>query len=251
MYRPCLVLLLSLATCAIAACGSSGGGGEPLPVSNGLGPAPFDPGQTYSPNVSAADLSTTIDNALFPAPIGATWVYEGMTDEGFERIEVTVESADKPVWGTTAVVIRDTVYLDGEMIEDTWDWFAQDRVGHVWYLGEETYEYENGTIVCDCGAWEAGVDGALPGVNMLASPKVGDVYRSEFYAGEAEDLAEVISVGEAVSVEAGSWSGCLKTRDRSAIELDADEFKYYCPGVGNVLIEEGPYRIELVSFSMP
>src|SRR5688572_14677318 len=150
---------------------------EPLPTSNGRGPAPFDPGEMYAPDVVAAQLSPEITNALFPAPVGARWIYEAETDEGLERIEVTVPGDTRGVWGATARVVRDTVYRDGEMIEDTWDWYGQDDDGHVWYLGEDTFEYENGMVVCSCGAWESGVDGALPGVNMLAQPAVGDVYR--------------------------------------------------------------------------
>jgi hypothetical protein len=144
-------------------------------------------------------------------------------------------------------VVRDTVYLDGDMIEDTFDWYAQDGDGNVWYLGEDTREYENGVEVCDCGAWEAGVGGALPGVVMLGAPKVGAAYRQEYYEQEAEDYAEVISLDEAVSVPSDDYTGCMKTRDRSVLEPELDEFKFYCPGVGNVLVLEDDVRVELIS----
>jgi hypothetical protein len=234
---------------ALVAIGCGGSDGDSLPHSNGQGPAPFDPGDPYDPDVDPAMLSAEITNALFPAPVGATWTYEAQTDEGVELDEISVDAETRAVWGATARVVRDTVYLDGEMVEDTWDWFAQDATGHVWYLGEETYEYENGMIVCDCGAWESGVDGALPGVIMLADPQVGDVYRQEYLAGEAEDVGEVVAIDEDVSVPAGSWSGCLKTRDRSAIDASLDEYKYYCPGVGTVLIEEGDVLVQLMEYS--
>lgn len=231
-----------------AACSSSSP--DPTPdETDDENPAPFAPGEGYDPLVAADDLSATVDNSFFPAPVGAQWVYEAETEDGLERIEVSVDAETKDVWGTTARVIRDTVYVDDELAEDTWDWFAQDGDGNVWYLGEETYEYEDGEITCACGAWEAGLDGALPGVIMLATPEVGDEYRQEFFEGEAEDYAEVISLNETVTVAAGTFEGCLKTRDRSVLDPEADEFKYYCPGVGNVLIEDGDERAELVEYS--
>jgi hypothetical protein len=238
-------ITLGILACATAACGGEGG----IPHSNGQGPAPFDPGDTYDPDVDAADLSPEIGNSLLPWPVGATWSYQAETDEGLEVIEIAVEAETRAVWGATARVVRDTVYLDDEMIEDTWDWYAQDSIGHVWYLGEETYEYEGGVVVCMCGAWEAGVDGALPGVVMLAAPEVGDVYRQEYLVGEAEDVAEVVALDVTVTVPAGTFEGCVKTRDRSAIDPELDEYKYYCPGVGNVLTEEDDVRVELIEYS--
>lgn len=224
---------------------------EPLPTSGGKGPAPFDPGETYAPDVAASELSPEVTNPFFPAPVGATWVYEGETEDGLETTEVEVLAETKDVWGATARVVRDTVTLDGELIEDTWDWYAQDPDGHVWYVGEDTREYEDGEFKCTCGAWESGKDGALPGVLMLADPEVGDVYRQEFLEGEAEDVGEVVALDVSISVEAGDFEGCLTTRDRSAIDPELDELKHYCPGVGLVLTEEGDVREELVAYTVP
>jgi hypothetical protein len=223
-------------------CGDGGDGGGGVP-------APYQPGSAYAPDVDPAALSPQVTNPRFPAPVGATWVYEAETDDGLERDEVSVEAGTRTVNGASARVVRDTVYLDGAMIEDTWDWYAQDDAGHVWYLGEDTYEYEDGQVVCSCGAWEWGEDGALPGVVMLAEPAVGDVYRQEYLAGEAEDYAEVVAVEVDVEVAAGAFSGCIKTRDRSAIDPALDELKYYCPDVGTVLVEEGDVRVELIEYS--
>lgn len=211
-------------------------------------PAPLDGSRPYKPRVTSDELSPEITNPYFPAPVGATWVFEATTGEGVERIEVEVEAATRDVWGASARVVRDTEFLDGEMIEDTWDWFAQDEAGHVWYLGEDTAEYEDGEVVSREGAWESGVNGALPGVIMLADPQVGDEYRQEFFEGEAEDYGEVISLDESVAVPAGSWTDCLQTRDRSVLDPELDELKYYCRGVGTVLIEEGDIRVELVEY---
>jgi hypothetical protein len=224
---------------AVAACGGS----------SSTTPAPFDPDGDYQPDVDAADLSAEITNPLMPFPVGATWSYAAETDEGTETIEVVVEADPRDVWGTSARVVRDTVFLAGEMVEDIFDWYGQDSRGHVWYLGEDTTEYENGVPICNCGAWESGVDGALPGIVMLAAPAVGDVYRQEFYENEAEDYAEVVELDLSVTVPAGTFDGCIKTRDRSAIEPDLDEYKYYCPGIGNVLVEEGDVLVELIEYS--
>jgi hypothetical protein len=255
---PGLALALSLSLSA-AACGSdSGSGSDSGPgtepdaapdASSGAIPAPFDPGQPYEPTVTADQLSPEVVNAFFPAPVGATWVYEAETDEGLDRIEVEVESGTESVWGAEVRVVRDTESIDGEMIEDTRDWFAQDAAGNVWYMGEDTAEYEGGEVVSTEGSWTSGVDDALPGVQMLADPQVGDQYRQEFFEGEAEDYGEIVSLDESVEVPAGSWTGCVKTRDRSVIEPDVEEFKTYCEGVGLVLEEEGDARVELIEFT--
>jgi hypothetical protein len=236
---------LGLALC-LAACGSDSAGADPDAV-----PAPFDPARPYQPLVTAGDLSADITNPLFPAPVGASWVYQAETEEGLERIEIAVEAGTNDVWGAKARVVRDTAFLDGEVIEDTRDWFAEDAGGNVWYMGEDTQEYEDGEVVSTAGSWEAGVGGALPGVVMLADPKVGDEYRQEFFEGEAEDYGEVVALDQSVDVPAGSFTGCVKTRDRSVLEPDLDEFKYYCSGVGNVLVEEGDVRVELLEYDLP
>jgi hypothetical protein len=231
-----------------AACGGDEAS-VPLPAPSDEGPAPWNPDVAYDPGVEAGDLQTEITNLLFPATAGMRWVYQGETDEGTERIEVEVLADTRDVWGVAASVIHDSVYLEGELIEDTWDWYAQDADGNVWYLGEETYELEDGERVCDCGAWESGIDGALPGIIMLADPRVGRAYRQEYYAGEAEDIGEIVALGVEVTVPAGSFSGCIKTRDLSAIERDVEEFKYACPGVGVVLEQADGERVELVEFT--
>ena len=138
--------------------------------------------------------------------------------------------------GITATVVHDTVYLNGEMIEDTHDWYAQDKVGNVWYLGEDVSNYENGTLVDKAGSWEAGVDGALPGVLMYADPAahLGEIYRQEYYQGMAEDMAELLSVKEIVTVPYGSFDNVVKTKDYAPLEPDLLENKFYAQGIGVV-----------------
>jgi hypothetical protein len=145
--------------------------------------------------------------------------------------------------------VRDTVSLDGELIEDTFDWFAQDKEGNVWYLGEDTKEYENGEVVSTEGSWEAGVDGAEAGIVMLADPQVGDTYRQEWYPGHAEDAAEVVSLSEEVTVPYGTFTNCLQTREFSTIDPELNEYKYYCTAVGAVTLEvviDSGERVELI-----
>ena len=178
--------------------------------------AVIDPGDggDYQPTLRAQDAVAVIDNPYFPLPVGARWVYEGTSDGDAERIEVEVLTETRRVMGIDAVVVRDRAYIDGELAEDTLDFFTQDRDGNVWYLGEETAEYDNGVITTTAGSFQAGVDGALPGLIMPADPDVGDAYRQEFYPGEAEDMGEVIAVGGTATVPFGTFTDVLTTQGR-------------------------------------
>ena len=178
-------LALGAAIAGLAAMVGCGGGEDAEPV--------IDPGDdgNYTVDIDPDDFVEVIDNPYLPLQPGTRWVYEGVEDGETERVEVEVTTDRRDVMGISAVVVRDTVYEDGELIEDTYDWFAQDVDGNVWYLGEDSREFEDGELVSTEGSWEAGVDGALPGIVMLADPEVGDAYRQEFYEDEAEDMAEV------------------------------------------------------------
>jgi hypothetical protein len=212
--------------------------------------APFGPNDPYDPMVEPSDLTSNVTNPFLPMPVGASWTILAETEDGLERIEVSVTADTRTVWGVEALVVQDTAYLDDVIIEDTWDWFAQDGEGNVWYLGEETQEYVDGMPGTTAGSWEAGVEGALPGIVMLAEPTVGTSYRQEYYKGEAEDYGTVVSLDETVSVPGGDFENCIKIRERSVIDPELDEMKYYCEGVGNVLIEEEDVREELVDSSL-
>lgn len=203
----------------------------PAPARN---PAAYVEGVPYSVTIDPADFVSVIDNPYWPMSPGTTTVFEG---DG-ERIVVEVTDYTRVVMGVVTTVVRDRAYDKGSLIEDTLDWYAQDRWGNVWYFGEETTEYEDGKPVSTAGSWEAGVDGALPGIVMLADPQIGDVYRNEFYAGEAEDLAKVVERGGAIEVPAGAFSDTLVTEDWTPLEPDQLERKTYAPGVG--VVAEGP-----------
>jgi hypothetical protein len=224
----------------------------PTGTTPGASPVPDLPHGNEPVDLNPADFTTQIDNPYWPMAPGTRWTYRETDPDGTElQVVVTVSSETKEIAnGITAVVVRDTVTQDGEVIEDTFDWYAQDADGNVWYLGEETEEYENGEVVSTAGSWEAGVDGALPGILVPANPTDDMAYRQEYYAGEAEDNGEVLSVEERVEVEAGEWENVLMTKDTSALEPTILEYKFYAPEVGPVLaigISGGGGREELIS----
>lgn len=208
-------------------------------------------GETYSVQLDPADFVASIDNPWLPLKPGDKWIFEGKDGDEVEHIEVVVTGETRQIMGITATVVRDTVTINGELAEDTHDWYAQDKDGNVWYLGEDTAEYENGKVVSTAGAWEAGVDGALPGIIMLANPRVGDAYRQEFYAGEAEDVAEVVRTGATETLALGQYDGLLVIKEWTPLDPDVAEEKSYAMGVGLVLehvVKGGSGRIELIEY---
>jgi hypothetical protein len=186
--------------------------------------------KAYAPHINPSEFTTTIDNEYLPLRPGTTFVYEG----GQEHDEMSVTHQTRKVMGVECVVVDDRAWEDGKLIEKTYDWFAQDKEGSVWYFGEDTKEYENGKVVSTKGSWEAGVDGAKPGIIMQAHPKVGQSYHQEYYKGEAEDQAKVQSLNASVRVPYGSFDHVLVTREWTRLEPSYDEHKYYARGVGQV-----------------
>jgi hypothetical protein len=182
-----------------------------------------------------ANFVAEITHLYWPMPVGARWTYTEVDAEGNEQ-QVVVEVTDqtREILGISATVVHDQVTEGGELIEDTFDWYAQDAQGNLWYLGEDTKEYEGGEVVSTAGSWEAGVDGAQPGIILPASPQVGQAYRQEYYEGEAEDNGEILSVSERVAVEFGEFEDVVMTKDTTPLEPDVVEYKWYGPGVGVV-----------------
>jgi len=204
-----------------------------------------------SVRLDPADFTVDITNRYWPMRPSDRWVFAETDGWGdVLRVEIAVQDETYTVAnGVEARVVHDLVTRDGAVVEDTLDWYAQDADGNLWYLGEQTAEYENGQVVSTEGSWEAGVDGAQPGIAVPADPRPGQTYRQEYLAGEAEDQGAVLSTTEQVGVPTGTYTGALLTRDTTALEPDLVELKFYAPGVGPVLTLEssgGSGREELV-----
>ena len=244
----------SLAALALVACGSgpaesnatraSGDPNRGLP--QGSEPVQLDP----------ADFTTRINNPYWPMRPGSRWVYSETDTKGMtQKVVVTVTHKTKTIAnGVKARVIRDVVTENGTPVEITRDWYAQDKRGNIWYLGEAVRNYENGKLIDRAGSFEAGVDGAQAGIAMPADPVPGLSYRQEYYKGEAEDKASIVTVGqEHVEVPHGYFNkDVLMTRDLVPTEPKVQELKFYAPGVGPLLSmhTDGPGgRATLISYT--
>jgi hypothetical protein len=204
-------------------------------------------------NLNPSDFTTRIDNPYWPMRKGSRWVYRETDPEGTkQRVVVTVTPRTKLIAnGVRARVVRDVVTEKGVPVEVTDDYYAQDRAGNIWYLGEATTEYENGKPTSTAGSFEAGVDGAQPGIIMPAKPHAGLAYREEYYAGHAEDKARIVSLREQAEVPFGHFKRVLMTRNTNPLEPKSVEFKFYARGVGPVLavgVSGGSDREDLVRF---
>src|SRR5258707_4670644 len=201
-----------------------------------LGRAPYDP------VIDPSNFVTRIDNPYFPLTPGMTFIYEGHTAQGFEHDEFAVTRNTRVILGVTCVEVHDTVTVDGELAEDTLDWFAQDTEGNVWYFGENTHELEDGLITTIDGTFMAGVNGDKPGIIMKAHPAVGDFYRQEFSLNNAKRFAQTPSFKQVIRLRAGPFNHCLESKETTPLETDLLEYKYYAPGVGNVLTVDARTR---------
>jgi hypothetical protein len=211
------------------------------PLPQGSEPVTLDP----------ADFVPRIDNPYWPMAPGTRWVSREFDFEGSQRVTVTVLERTREMEGVEATVVHDVVSEQGELVENTFDWYAQDVCGNVWYLGEKTKEYENGEVVSTAGSWEHGVDGAMAGVIVPGDPQVGLTYRQEYYAGEAEDAGAIVSLDEQAQVPFGHFRNVLLTKDFSPLEPKVLEYKLYAEGVGPVLalgVSGGSDREELLRF---
>ena len=201
--------------------------------------------------IDPAGFTTEIDNAYFPMKPGSTRIFRETDAEGAKRkVVVEVTNDTKTIMGIQTRVVHDRVTEDGQVTEDTYDWYAQDSQGSLWYLGEDTKEYENGKLKSTEGSWEAGIDGALPGIIIPADQQPGMIYREEYYKGQAEDGAEILSVNAQAKVPYGTFDDVLQTRNFTPLEPNLVEEKFYVPGVGPVLeitVTGGSDRTELLT----
>ena len=238
-----------LAGCSVTVAIVAASAGAAPDVNHGL-PQGSEPAM-----LNPADFTTKIDNPYWPMTPGNQWVYrETDTTGARQKVVITVTSKTKKIAnGITARVIRDVAMEKGAKVEVTDDWYAQDKDGNVWYLGEKTAEYKNGKVASRRGSFEAGVDGAQAGIAMPANPEPGLSYRQEYYKGEAEDKSAVVTVGqERVQVPYGFvGKDVLMTRDLVPLEPRVQELKFYARGVGPLLsvhTDGNGGRAELVSF---
>jgi hypothetical protein len=222
-----------------------------------LGEAPYAPEFEPANFVDPLQIGAAVTpNPYFPLEQGRSWTYAG----GDEVITVTVTDKTKLIGGVTCLVVNDRVEEDGDVIEDTDDWYAQDIDGNVWYCGEIARDFEttdgddDPELVSIDGSWKAFRNSAKPGILMKAAPQVGEVYRQEFALGDAEDAAEVLSTTSSDTVPAAACANnCVVTKDFTPIEPDAFEHKYYAPGVG-LILEVNPEtgeRVELTTVTSP
>jgi hypothetical protein len=214
-------------------------------VCDRLGGAPYDPA------IDPANFVTTIDNPYFPLTPGTTRIYVAHTAAGVIKNVVAATHNTVVILGVTCVEVHDVVFTNGEVTEDTLDWFAQDKEGNVWYFGENTREVAKGLTISVEGTFTAGIDGAKPGIIMEAHPAVSDFYRQEFVLGQGEDVEEVIGLNESVTVPYGSFDHCVKVQETTALEPGIIVHDSYAPGIGPVLSIDRPSndRLELVQIT--
>jgi hypothetical protein len=238
--RRLLAAVAALATIVVlAGCSSSNNGASAPTTTTSVPSGSITPTSTsslppYNPVIHPAAFTNKVTNTLFPLTPGMTYIYQGTRDGVPRHTELTITKETKTIMGVSCVVVRDVVTSNNALVEKTTDWYAQDSSGNVWYFGEDTAEYVNGAVTSTAGTWLAGVDGALPGIVMEASPKVGDAYRQEYRPGVAEDFAKIIQIDASTMVPAGSYTHTVVTQDTDLLDATKLEHKWYAPGVGYI-----------------
>lgn len=199
----------------------------------------------WNPAIDPANFTTNVTNDYFPLDPGTTCSYS--TPDGSETMTVEVTSRTKVVMGVTTIVVIETHRENGQVVEISENWYAQDQDGNVWYFGEISQNYENGVPISTAGSWEAGVDGAKPGIIMPADPQHGQTYFQEFAPDVATDMAMVLTTNDTVTVPAGTYTNVLRTKEWTPLENATVEHKYYAPGVGLIMEQDGSLQLQLVS----
>lgn len=207
-------------------------------------------GKCELPNFDAGNFNLPADNPYLPIPGGVkTYVYEAEDEDGLIRNYIQFTPDIKVILGVTCTVVYDVEWIwvedEGQWfkLEETWDWHAWDNFGNFWYFGEDTIEYEYGddwnqTGSNTEGSWEAGVDGALPGIILPGEPTPGDCYQQEYYEDEAEDVGKVLRLNARASVEYDDYEECMVMKEWTTLEPGNVEHKYYALEEGLVYIKE-------------
>jgi hypothetical protein len=235
--------LVALAAVLAAGCGSSGNSGSSSGASaaagGGKGPsasalAPIH--GKYSPKIGPANFVARVDNPYWPLLPGTAFHYKGVKVSARQTDDEVVTHRTKKILGIPSTVVRDTVSEHGKAVERTFDYYAQDKYGNVWYMGEDSLELKHGHLVRASDSWLSGVNGGKPGIIMPGNPRPGDAYRQEYYPpGQALDEAHVLSLnGSATATYGGTHRHLLVTSEYSPLEPQTEQ-KYYAPGLGEVL----------------
>ena len=254
MRRTTLALMIALLAAATAACSQersathesatqpAADAAQPSTLPQGSQPVTLDP----------ARFTTKIDNPYWPMTPGSRWVYRETDGQAStQRVEVTVTNRTRTIIGIQARVVHDVVTEEGQLVEDTYDWYAQDDKGNVWYLGEDTRKVEDGKVTSRQGSWQAGVDDAQPGILLPARPDPGMVYRQEYRGTVAQDTAAVLSLDQRAKVSSGLFEHVLITKEFTPLEPRLLKHDFYALGVGPVLsltVSGGSDREELLRY---
>jgi hypothetical protein len=196
-------------------------------------------------------FSARVDNPWYPLEPGTTFTYRGIKDRQPSRDVLTVTHQKTTIDGAPCVVVKDSLYLRGDLGERTTEWFSQDKQGNVWYFGEDTATLDRqGRVISTSGSWRVGVHGAKPGIFMFAHPTVGRSAQQEFFKGQAEDHFQVLSLRATVRVPYASSNEAMLTKEWTPLEPGTIDHKLYVRGVGTVLeqtVKGGSERAALVS----
>ena len=210
--------------------------------------SPLD--KKVSSEIDPDDFVRRVDNKYFPLKPGTTFIYEGESEGVPTREEMNVTRNTKEILGVETTVVHVQTFEGGVLIEDTFDWYAQDKDGNVWYFGEDTKELDaNGNVISTEGSWEAGVNGAEAGIIMLADPKKGTRYQQELAPDVAEDMAQVVGFEDGVCVAYGCFDNVLVTKEWTPLDKGVVENKYYAEDVGfifGIMTKGGDEQLELV-----
>ena len=240
--RPVAAVALCFLSAALVGCSADSGTG---------GTTDSRPSSSAGTGIDPSDFVLPVDNPYFPLEPGTTYRFEGIK-EGRRAVDVFYVSSDtRTILGVANTVVVDKLYVDGRLEEIAHDWYTQDRQGNVWYFGETIKEFDRqGNQIPAKGAWQAGVDGARPGIVMPAQPKVGDVFRPEYYQGTAEDRYRVLDLSAEVTVSYGSFSHVLVMSEQTRLEPGVLGLKFHALGIGQIKesVPEGPHEtLRLVS----
>ena len=244
MRKRTIGLAATLALAAVLAAGAL------TPVANAAKRLPTPKATHFGHN------SSRVTNSWFPLVRGSVYVYDGQKDGKVARDVMTVTRKVKTITGIRAAVINDRLFLNGQLAERTTDWYAQDKHGTVWYLGEKTAELNaRGKVTSTEGSFLNGRDGASGGIFMPAHPAVGQSFQQEAFKGQAEDHFRILSLATSITTPAVSSNAAMLTEETNPLEPGVVDHKYYVRGIGTVKEQQvagaPPERAEstqLVSF---